>query len=206
MGGYLDRMIAQEATAGSLRSPQLAALAVELDAATKEARAMVDGLDRPALLHASEPGRWSAAQCLLHLARSADAYDASIGASIANARRAGRTGYGPFRADLIGRLLAWSLEPPSRVKSKTTAPLDPGDVTATEIVLPTFLGAQERLRARLCEADGVALDQIKVTSAFNARIRYNLLSYFRLTMAHERRHLWQATQALAAAGASPRPA
>jgi hypothetical protein len=160
---------------------------------------MVEKLDRPALLHASEPGRWSAAQCLVHLARTSDGYDGTLGEVIAEAKRSGRTGNGPFRADLIGRLLAWSLEPPSRMRSKTTAAMDPGEVNAADIVLPRFLGAQERLRARLAEADGVALDRVIVTSLFSNRIHYNLYSYFRLTMAHERRHLWQAAETIAQA-------
>jgi hypothetical protein len=39
----------------------------------------------------------------------------------------------------------------------------------------------------------------KITSPFDSRVRYNVFSMFRILETHERRHLWQAEQAVSRA-------
>ncbi len=84
------------------------------------------------------------------------------------------------------------------MRVNTIPTIDPAVTTHGTPAWPLFQQSQERQRACLVEADGLQLDAIRVASLFNARVRYNLLSYFLVTLAHERRHLWQAEQALAA--------
>jgi hypothetical protein len=38
---------------------------------------------------------------------------------------------------------------------------------------------------------------MKIISPFDRRVRYNVFSAFRIVVAHQRRHLWQAEQAVA---------
>ncbi len=180
--------------------PPLPDLMAALDAATERARTLVSdagGADAAVLDAPAPGGRWSANQCLSHLTLTADCYDPIIGAAIADARRRGLVQRRPSRPDIVGRILAWTLEPPYRVRAKTIPTIDPTVTTHRTPAWPLFQQSQERQRARLAEADGLQLDAVRVASLFNARVRYNLLSYFLVTLAHERRHLWQAERALA---------
>jgi hypothetical protein len=60
--------------------------------------------------------------------------------------------------------------------------------------LNDFLASQQQLIETLYRANGIRLDRVKVQSSFNPRIYYNLLSFFSILAAHQRRHLWQAEQ------------
>ena len=57
----------------------------------------------------------------------------------------------------------------------------------------------ERLQAEQIavtrEADGLSIDRVKMTSPFNAKIRYNIFSALSILPRHQHRHLWQAEQA-----------
>ena len=59
-----------------------------------------------------------------------------------------------------------------------------------------FARFQQELIERLARLAGANLNGVKVTSPFSQRVRYNLYSAFRITTAHERRHLEQARLAL----------
>jgi hypothetical protein len=41
-------------------------------------------------------------------------------------------------------------------------------------------------------ASGLDLNRLRLASAFNPRLKYNLFSRFHVLAAHERRRLWQA--------------
>ena len=96
--------------------------------------------------------------------------------------------------DWLGGILKWTLEPPPMFfsKMKTTKPFQPLEVEPVGEVLPKFLAWQEQLKTSVDEANGLPLDEIKVVSPFDRRVKYNLLSFFNVLLAHERRHLWQA--------------
>jgi hypothetical protein len=46
----------------------------------------------------------------------------------------------------------------------------------------------------LAEANGLAIDRLRIASPFARQIRYSVYSAFRLIAVHQRRHLWQAEQ------------
>jgi hypothetical protein len=134
------------------------------------------------------------AECLDHLTLSADAFVPAIGEALADGRRRNLLSRsGVFRMDFLARLLAWWLEPPYRMKSKTGAAFVPASGDAANS-LPNFLERQQQLAALLVEADGLALDQLRIRSPFARLARYSVYSAFRLIAVHERRHLWQAEQ------------
>jgi hypothetical protein len=61
-------------------------------------------------------------------------------------------------------------------------------------VLPEFLAIQSKLQQKLNESEGLAIDKVKIASPFGEKLSYNLFSFFLITTAHQRRHLWQAEQ------------
>lgn len=143
------------------------------------------------------PESWSASECLHHLSLSADAYLPVWQQVIATAGPRKAEMNAPYAVDFWGRLLCWILEPPARIRAKTPAPFQPVDCGGIAMVLHRFLERQERIIAALRRCRGRAVDEVKMASPVDARIRYSIWSSFVVNAAHERRHLWQAEQAIA---------
>jgi hypothetical protein len=141
-----------------------------------------------------DPTSWSVAECLAHLTLTTDAYVPAIREALADGRRQNLlSSRQSFRMELPARLLAWWLEPPYRLKSRTPAAFVPASSDPTE-ALPEFLQRQQRLFPLLAEANGLAIDRLRIASPFARQIRYSVYSAFRLIAVHQRRHLWQAEQ------------
>ena len=143
------------------------------------------------------PGSWSAAECLQHLSLSSDAYFPVWQQVIAAAGPRKAEMNAPYQIDFWGRFLCWILEPPARIRSKTPAPFQPINCGKIEEILDQFLEKQERIVAALRRCRGRAIDQVKIASPIDSRIRYSIWSSFVVNAAHQRRHLWQAEQAIA---------
>src|SRR3989442_9587074 len=82
--------------------------------------------------------------------------------------------------------------PPVRVRLKTIARFLPASLAAPELLVQEFDRLQAVQLDCLAQADGLPLSQVRVTSPFNARVRYNLYSCFTILPRHQHRHLWQA--------------
>jgi len=149
------------------------------------------------------PGSWSAAECLDHLNLSADPYLAVWTRELQAQRDRSSSAPVEYGLDLWGRLLYWTLEPPPRFRFPTKPGFIPEEVAETtspewlQGVLPGFLDRQRQILETIESARGFPIDRIKMTSPFEARVRYTIWSSFCVTAAHERRHLWQAERALA---------
>jgi hypothetical protein len=176
--------------------PQLAQLAAELRAATDRARALAKGLDEEGFARRPTPDRWSPAECLAHLNLTTRAFLPLIDDALARGR-AGRQPTSRYRRDLVGFLLGQSLEPPPRFRMPTTAPFIPSGLKPRDAVIGEFVVLQEELVHRVEQASGLDLNRLRLASAFNPRLKYNLFSCFHVLAAHERRHLWQAEGAAA---------
>jgi hypothetical protein len=98
--------------------------------------------------------------------------------------------------DWVGSMLRWVIEPPFRMKVKTTPPFEPKNPKAPAAVIEEFMAGQSELARRVNNADGRDLDAIRIASPFNSRMTYNLYAAFRILTAHQRRHLWQLEQVL----------
>lgn len=175
---------------------QLAEINGQLAKAAQRAHALVGDLRTYQLNLRPEPERWSIAECLVHLILFSEAFLPVIEAACERARGNSLLGQGPFKVDLIGRVLKLTLEPPARIRLETTDPFKPIVVEPLDDILPRFLARQANLCFAIEQADGLDLNRIKVTSPVSSRIRYNLFSCFVLIAAHQRRHLWQAEQTL----------
>lgn len=166
----------------------------ELNEATRRAWTLVQSTDGRLFTVRPTPLSWSAAECLAHLSISSELFVPVLRAALERARRSGkRRG---ARMDLLGRILAWFLEPPIRRRMKTSAPFVPKSTRAKADAFGEFASLQEKLIDLVRDAGDADL-RVKIVSPFDRRVRYNLLSAFHIVAAHERRHLWQAEQAVA---------
>jgi hypothetical protein len=178
------------------RAKTLDELESQFTAIAARAKTLVGSGGNELCMKPPAPGSWSAAECLQHLNISADSYFPIWQQVIANAAPRKTEMNAPYRADFWGRLLSWILEPPSRTRKKTLLHLEPTECGDIDVVLDGFLERQERIIGALRRCRGRAIDEVKIASPVDSRIRYSIWSSVLVNAAHERRHLWQAEQAL----------
>jgi hypothetical protein len=174
---------------------QADALADELRAASSEARRLAEEFTSRELSLSPTAGAWSAADNLMHLTVASQALVPRMSRTLGKLVDAGRRTDGRTRADWLGRLYAWWLEPPVRLKVRAPRRFVPPLGMAAEDALQAFLGEQERVVALVDQSAGLDLAARKVPSPVTRYLRYNVYSAFRIVTAHERRHLWQARRA-----------
>lgn len=170
----------------------------ELTEATQRAWSLVQSTDGRLFTVRPNTQSWSAAECLSHLSISTQMFLPVLQKALDDARKRGFLARGKMKMDLIGRVLRWFLEPPIRQRVKTAAPFVPRSVRAKADAFGEFANLQSRLTEMLSAARDLDLSRVKIVSPFDKRVRYNVYSAFRILVAHQRRHLWQAEQAVAA--------
>jgi hypothetical protein len=177
-------------------TPQQAGeLAGEFRAAADDARQLAQEFSAQELRQPPAAGAWSAADNLMHLAVTSQAFIPRMTRTLGKLAEAGKRTGERSRPDLLGRLYAWWLEPPVRMKVRAPRPFVPPVGTAGEDALRMFLAEQENVLALVAQSAGLDLGARKVPSPVTKYIRYNVLSAFRIVAAHERRHLSQARRA-----------
>lgn len=175
--------------------PQLS----DLDAAYLAVQGQVErafaGLSETAIHQRPATGGWSVAECVAHLTLTTQAFLPLLDEALARCPPATGTGV-RFRTSFLGWMLARSLEPPVRFRTRTTAPFVPSASGSAGSVVGEFVQSQESLRKRLRDSDGRDLNRARIRSPFNQRLSYNVFAAFRILAAHERRHVWQAERVL----------
>lgn len=170
----------------------------ELNEATRRAWTLVQSTDPRHFTVRPNPNSWSAAECLSHLSISTESFLPVLTLAIKDARKRGVVTKKAPKMDVIGRVLRWFLEPPIRAKTKTAAPFVPRSVRAKAEAFGEFASLQSKLGELINAAHGLDLTRLRIVSPFDKRVKYNVFSAFRIVVAHQRRHLWQAEQAVAA--------
>ncbi len=170
----------------------------ELNEATARAWSLIRSTDGRLFTVRPHPNSWSAAECLSHLSLSTEMFLPVVKMALEDAEKRGLYSDRPPKMDLIGRVSCWFLEPPIRQRLKTAARFVPKSVRAKAEAFGEFSALQEKLLELIRGAKGIDLRRVKIVSPFDKRVRFNLYSAFRIIAAHQRRHLWQAEQAVAA--------
>ncbi len=135
-------------------------------------------------------------ECLQHLTISNRQFLPRLEEAVSRARDLPGSD-GPYGLNVMARLLLWVLEPPVRMRFPTKAPFVPSEPQPPEEALREFLSSHEAVAALLGSTRGLPLDRVEIISPFAENVRYNAWATFRIIVAHERRHLWQAHQAVA---------
>jgi len=169
----------------------------ELSEATARAWQLVRTTDGRIFTVRPTPRDWSAAECLSHLSLSTEQFLPVLQKAIEDARARGLTSKKKPAMDVLGRTLRWFLEPPIRKRVKTAGRFVPRSARAKAEAFGEFATLQSKLVDTLHAAEGLDMRKIKIVSPFDRRVKYNLYSAFRVLVAHQRRHLWQAEQAVA---------
>src|SRR3989442_9739729 len=96
--------------------------------------------------------------------------------------------------------------PPVRVRLKTIARFLPSSLAAPALLVQEFDRLQAAQLDCLAHADGLPLSRVRVTSPFNAHVRYNVYACFSILPRHQHRHLWQAERGWGGGGSAAREA
>lgn len=165
-----------------------------LNAAERDARALVAGLTEDQGAWRADPASWSVAECLDHLATANRVYLQAMlppsGRALAQGRRRRR----PARPGLIGRWFVGILEPPAKPRSRSKAPqsIRPRTAPALADAMSQFLASQDEVRAFLRTYADIDLASVRFPNPFIRGVRFSLATGLHVIAAHERRHLWQA--------------
>jgi DinB superfamily len=179
---------------GGVLIPELDGYRGQFEALKSETARLLDGLTEAQFNWRESPGRWSIAECLVHLNVTARLYLPLIQRAIEEARLRRLFGEGPFRHGFLVNWLIRTTEPPAKLKIKAPKIFVPPPAQPLETVATDFMTLQDQFLARIREANGLHLSRIKVISPVSRFLRMSLGQSFAFLAAHERRHLWQARE------------
>ena len=164
----------------------------EINEARRSAEAVVLGLTPEQFTTQPEAGKWSVAECILHLNVTARVMQSLMEDAIAQAKRDNQLGTGPFSVGAKGRLLIWIAEPPPKFRIPAPPHLRPPTQIDDPLkLLPDFLKAQNEWERLIRKSTGLDLSKIKVGKPFSP-FRARFAAALPWMMAHQRRHLLQA--------------
>jgi hypothetical protein len=174
--------------------PEIESLAGALDAAERDARALVTGLTEQVGTWRAGEGSWSVAECLDHLATSNRIYLRAMATVSERALARGRMRRGPARPGLIGGWFVRTLEPPVRPRLKMKAPksIRPRQGPSLDDASRQFFASQNEVRAFLQRFANIDLAGVRFPNPFIRGLRFSIATGLHVIGAHERRHLWQA--------------
>jgi hypothetical protein len=165
----------------------------ELAVNRETALALLHGLSATQLAWRPSETQWCLAEICSHLTTITMIYlpalDDAIRRGHADAAYTDRA----FRGNVVSRLLVSSMEPPVRMRMKTPKILLPATSLNPEDARQQYRAAQNAFELRLERAAGLDLSHISLRLPTIKRFRFALGTVLALLLAHERRHLWQAT-------------
>jgi hypothetical protein len=166
----------------------------QLDAAQRDASAVVEGLSEALGTRRPQPAAWSVAECIDHLATANRVYMAAMQEPAGRARQQGRVRRGPIRPGLVGGLFVYTLEPPPKWWAPMPAPkkIRPSPSPPLAPSLAAFVTSQDAVRAFLREHANIDLSSVRFPNPFIPGIRFSLATGLNVITSHERRHLAQA--------------
>jgi hypothetical protein len=162
----------------------------EIDKARQRAESVVRGFTPEQLTTQPAPGKWSIAECILHLNATAAVVQPLIEKAIVQGKRNNTVGRGPFSIGPKGRLMVWIAEPPPKFRIRAPKNVrPPAAIDDPSQILPVFMKAQDEWERLMREQQGLDLAGIKVGQG---AFRMRLAAALPWMMAHQRRHLLQA--------------
>jgi DinB superfamily len=166
--------------------------AQEINEGRRRAEAVVLGLTPEQFIRQPEAGKWSVAECILHLNVTGAVMQPLMQKAITQAKHNNQVGTGPFRVGAKGHLLIWIAEPPPKFRMPAPPHLrPPAHIDDPDKLLPEFLKAQDEWERLIRAAAGLDLAGIKVGKRFSP-FRARFAAALPWMMAHQRRHLLQA--------------
>jgi hypothetical protein len=176
----------------------------QFDAIDRNAQELVGRLTEEQGMWRPDPSAWSVAECLDHLAITNRVYLDAMREPSRRARQDNQLQRSPAVPGVIGRWFVRSLEPPVKkyFKAKARKIVQPSPSPQLSDAFEGFKSSQQRIREYIDEFAAIDLANIRFPNPFVPGVRFSLATGLHVLAAHERRHLWQASQVAAAMNAS----
>ncbi len=158
----------------------------------EQAAALLRGLSDTQYNWQPAPGRWSMAQCLAHIVITDDIYVPVLETCIADARKKGMLGDGPFQHGRLGNWFVRSMDAPAKKRFKNPKSVTPPPEQPLAKGLADFNAIHDRVLQLVHQANGVDLGRAKFRSPFLKLLKFSLGQGIAVMLSHARRHLWQA--------------
>lgn len=165
----------------------------ELSVNHETALALLDGLSADQLAWRPTPAQWSLADLCGHLATTAELYARELDVAISRGHVDAAYSDRPFQGTMLSRLVVWAMEPPVRLRMRSPKVLSPDPSELPTEARQRYRSAQRNLEVRMERAAGLDLAHVRVRLPELRQVRLSLGAVLALLLAHERRHLWQAT-------------
>jgi len=175
-------------------APELAEDARQIAQIKEQAAGVVRGVNDAQYNWRPAPGRWSMAQCLAHIVVGDEVYFPTLEVCIAEARKKGLTGNGPFHHGWVGNWFVRSMDAPPKRRFKNPARITPPPEQPLAKGIADFNAIHDRLLQLVNQANGVDLGRAKFRSPLLKLIKLSLGQGIAVLLAHARRHLWQADE------------
>lgn len=164
-----------------------------------DAEALINNTDDSTLRTPPAPGEWSAVQCLDHLNTAGWLLLARIERQINDAQENGPYGEEPFQYGFVSRMFIRLMNPESRLSIPAPPSYEPEmkDTLEPHAVATEFLQLQDDLLGCIERSRGLDLRRVRVPSPALPIVSLSLGAWYEATIAHEKRHLTQARNAVA---------
>jgi hypothetical protein len=172
--------------------PELQILEDGFRNARADAESLVAGLTDEQAAWRPDPGTWSVAECVEHLAITNQIYLRAMQPVADQARRSGRMRRGAALPGFFGEWFVRSLEPPAKIKTKAPKLIKPRAEVRLGDAVPAFFSSHDTAQAFLAANADLDLASILFPNPFVKGLRFSLATGLHAIPAHERRHLYQA--------------
>jgi hypothetical protein len=177
--------------------PDLQAILLELDRYETEAGDLIRGLSDEQLNWQPNRGKsWSVAQCLDHLAKTNVVYTAAMASAIGSVPPGSRARRGPIRPGWFASYFIKSMDAPVRKKFSANKKVIPQTRKSGAEVVADFAASHDAVRALIESSREMDLNRIRFKNPFVGFLRFTVGTGLLVITAHDRRHLWQATEVL----------
>ncbi|SMO70954.1 DinB family protein [Fodinibius sediminis] len=174
----------------------------QFEQAGETAETFLLSVDEAHFLQSPSAQQWSIAECYHHLIKFGNIYHRNLDRRLSGNPATTNDIDQDFPPRWFWKKVADFFEPPYTFKMKTVSPMRPDAVSRYNRLelLDEFINLQERFvsQLRYARKESVSLRGTKVPHPLLSLLRLTFSEYYLLTLAHQRRHQWQAEQTLSA--------
>ena len=182
--------------------PQLQDLLDQFTAARERLHRLAAAVPAEGWARRPSPDSWSPGECVAHLNLTSRVFIPQLRDAIREARGLGGSAPSRYRRGVLGWLL-WRMTGPGQgMKIKTASKFVPGSAASPAELVAEFDALQDQQMELVRSADGLPIHRIRVTSPFDARVKYNAFAALSILPTHQHRHLDQAERAGASAASA----
>jgi hypothetical protein len=175
--------------------PALQELLDQIDACEREACTLAGDLTDQQINWQPRAGEaWSIGQCLDHLRVMNLFYLRDFGPLVDEARRQRRGPFTDLSPGWFARRFIAFLEPPPRMRTKAPAQGVPASTVRRDEVLSGFVSSHDPYRALVHAAAEVDVNRVTGPNPFFRWVPMSVAAALLIIPAHDRRHLWQASE------------